>query len=78
MSLLAFFMLYLQINDKSKKMFEKFKKSEILILVLVIVLIFTSEYFYIILKDPQRAIFIGLWPPTILGLLIFLNLKLKK
>jgi hypothetical protein len=59
-------------------MFEKFKKSEILILVLVVGLIFTSEYFYIVLKDPQRAIFIGLWPPTILGLLIFLNLKLKK
>ncbi len=75
---MIFFLLYLQVNDKNKKMFEKFKKSEILILVLVIALIFTSEYFYIVLKDPQRAIFIGLWPPTILGLLIFLNLKLKK
>jgi len=59
-------------------MFDKFKKSEILILILVVVLIFTSEYFYIVLNDPQRAIFIGLWPPTILGFLIFLNLKLKK
>ncbi|TDE02312.1 hypothetical protein E0F91_13050 [Flavobacterium sandaracinum] len=59
-------------------MFQKFKKSEILILLLVVALIFTSEYYYIVLKDPQRAIFIGLWPPTILGLLIFLNLKLKK
>ena len=75
---MIFFLLYLQVNDKNKKMIEKFKKSEILILVLVIALIFTSEYFYIVLKDPQRAIFIGLWPPTILGLLIFLNLKLKK
>ena len=59
-------------------MFDKFKKSELVILVLVIVLIFTSEYYYVILKDPQRAIFIGLWPPTIIGLLIFFNLKLKK
>ena len=59
-------------------MFDKFKKSELVILVLVIVLIFTSEYYYVFLKDPQRAIFIGLWPPTIVGLLIFFNLKLKK
>ena len=59
-------------------MFTKFKKSELFILLLVIVLIFISEYFYVIEKNYERAIFIGLWPPTILGLLIFLNLKLKK
>jgi hypothetical protein len=59
-------------------MFDKFKKSELLILLITIVLIFTSEYYYVVLKDPQRAIFIGLWPPTIIGLLIFFNLKLKK
>ncbi len=58
-------------------MLSKFKVSELLILVLVIVLIFVSEYYYVILKDPMRAIFIGLWPPTILGLLIFFNLKRK-
>jgi hypothetical protein len=58
-------------------MFSKFKVSEILIIVLVVVLIFVSEYYYAILKDPMRAIFIGLWPPTILGLLIFFNLKRK-
>ena len=59
-------------------MFTKFKKSEIFILIVVIVLIFISEYNYLILGDFQRAIFIGLWPPTIVGLLIFFNLKLKK
>lgn len=65
-------------NKNLVNMFTKFKKSELFILLLVIVLIFISEYFYVIEKDHDRAIFIGLWPPTILGLLIFLNLKLKK
>jgi hypothetical protein len=56
-------------------MLKKFKASELLIVVMVIVLIFISEYFYIVLKEPNRAIFIGLWPPTIMGLLIFFNMK---
>jgi hypothetical protein len=59
-------------------MFDKFKKSELFTLIVVVVLIFISEYFYVVLGDWQRAIFIGLWPPTIIGLLIFFNLKLKK
>lgn len=59
-------------------MFNKFKKSELFILFIVILLIFTSEYYYVVLENPERAIFIGLWPPTIIGLLIFFNLKLKK
>lgn len=58
-------------------MFHKFKVSEIIILVLVIILIFVSEYIFVFQKDPTRAIFIGLWPPTILGLLIYVNTKLK-
>jgi len=59
-------------------MFSKFKKSELFILLLVVVLIFISEYNYLVLKDSDPAIFIGLWSSTILGFLIFLNLKLKK
>lgn len=59
-------------------MFSKFKKSELFILLLVVVLIFISEYEYLILENHDRAIFIGLWAPTILGFLIFFNLKLKK
>lgn len=59
-------------------MFTKFKKSELFILLLVLVLIFISEYYYVIQNNHERAIFIGLWPPTIMGLLIFFNLKLKK
>jgi len=58
-------------------MFHKFKVSEIIILVLVVVLIFVSEYIFVFQKDATRAIFIGLWPPTILGLLIYVNTKLK-
>ena len=58
-------------------MFHKFKVSEIIILVLVVVLIFVSEYIFVFQKDAMRAIFIGLWPPTILGMLIYVNTKLK-
>jgi len=59
-------------------MFNKFKKSELFILIVVIFLIFISEYFYLVEDNFKKAIFIGLWPPTIIGLLIFFNLKLKK
>ncbi len=59
-------------------MIDKFKKAEMVIFIVAIVLIFVSEYFYIILKNPTKAIFIGLWPPTILILLVYLNIKIKK
>jgi len=55
----------------------KFSKIEFAILTMVVAIIFVSEYYYIILKDHDRAIFIGLWPPTMVGLLIYLNLKNK-
>lgn len=57
---------------------KNFKTSEILILVVVIAVIFISEYHYIVEKDANKAIFIGLWPPTILGLLNYINSKTKK
>lgn len=56
-------------------MLRKFRVSELVILFLAIALIFVSEYYYIFLKDHDRAIFIGLWPPTMLVLLVYLNLK---
>ncbi len=55
----------------------KFSKIEFAILTMIIVIIFISEYYYIILKDHDHAIFIGLWPPTMVGLLIYFNLKKK-
>lgn len=59
-------------------MFNKFKKSELFILIVVIALIFISEYIYLVEENFEKALFIGLWPPTIVGLLVFFNLKLKK
>ena len=53
----------------------KFSKIELAILTVTIDVIFISEYYYIVLKDHDRAIFIGLWPPTMIGLLIYLNQK---
>jgi hypothetical protein len=56
-------------------MYKKIDKSELLILIATLAVIFISEYYYLILKDHDRAIFIGLWPPTMLGFLIYINLK---
>ena len=57
---------------------KNFKTSELLILVATIAVIFISEYHYIVENDVNKAIFIGLWPPTILGLLNYVNSKTKK
>ena len=57
---------------------EKFSKAELAILILSILIIFLSEYYYIVVKDHDRAIFIGLWPPTMLILLVYLNSKKNK
>ena len=56
-------------------MLQKFRASELIILFLSVALIFVSEYYYIFLKDHDRALFIGLWPPTMLILLVYFNLK---
>jgi len=56
-------------------MFKKFSMFELAILAMAVVVIFVSEYFFLVNKDFERAIFIGLWPPTMLLLLIYLNSK---
>lgn len=56
---------------------KKFSVSEMLILIMCIVCIFVSEYIYIVQNNALKAIFIGLWPTTILGLLNFINTKRK-
>ena len=53
----------------------KFSKAELAILILAIIIIFISEYYYAVLEDHDKAIFIGLWPPTMLILLVYLNSK---
>lgn len=57
---------------------KNFKISELLILAVTVVLIFVSEYYYIFQNNVDKAIFIGLWPPTILGLMNYVNFKTKK
>jgi len=54
------------------------KTTELAILAITVVLIFISEYYYLIQNNVEKAIFIGLWPPTILGLLNYVNSKTKK
>jgi hypothetical protein len=56
---------------------KRFKKSEIALVILVILLISISEYYFMIVGDPLKAIFIGLWCPTILGFVILFNQKFK-
>ena len=59
-------------------MLKKFKKSELIILTSIVALILISEYHYVVMNNPMRAIFLGLWPPTMVGLLIYFNLKKKQ
>lgn len=56
-------------------MYKKFDTVELLILITSILIIFISEYYYFIVKDHDRAIFLGLWPPTMLILLMYINSK---
>lgn len=56
---------------------KKFSVSELLILAVCVTCIFVSEYIYIFQHNTDKAIFIGLWPPTMLGLLNFVNGKRK-
>jgi hypothetical protein len=58
-------------------MLKKLKKAELFIFLFAIALIFVSEYNFIVLHDKLRAIFIGLWPPTIILVLIYIHVKVK-
>lgn len=56
-------------------MLKKFKTSELLLLIFSVLIIFVSEYYYLVEENAEKAIFIGLWSPTILCLLIYINQK---
>ena len=58
-------------------MLKKFSLWEMAILTMAVVVIFYTEYLFVVEKDYDRALFIGLWPPTMLLLLIYLNTKKK-
>ena len=57
---------------------KKFSIAEVGILIMFVVCIFISEYHYIVEGNANKAIFIGLWPPTILGLMNYINFKRNK
>ena len=57
---------------------KKINVFEVLILAVVIICIFISEYIFLVKHDANQAIFIGLWPPTILGVLNFIKINRLK
>lgn len=57
---------------------KKFKISEIIIVIFTLLIILVSEYYYIVEGNVNKAIFIGLWPPTIFGLLNYINSKTRR
>lgn len=57
---------------------KNFKITELLIIGMSILLIFVSEYYYLVEGNVNKAIFLGLWPPTIIVLLIYFTIKTKK
>ena len=56
-------------------MLKKFSLWEVAILTMAVVVIFYTEYLFVVEKEYDRALFIGLWPPTMLLLLIYFNTK---
>ena len=46
-----------------------------LLLLSSVLCIFWAEWIYLVQQDELKAIFIGLWSPTILGLLNYFNPK---
>jgi hypothetical protein len=52
--------------------------SELLMLSAVPISIGLSLFLFFIQKKPLEAIYIGLWAPTIIGIINYLNLKFKK
>ena len=56
-------------------MLKKFSLWEMAILLMAVIVIFYTEYLFVVEKEYDRALFIGLWPPTMLLLLIYFNTK---
>ncbi|TXD84778.1 hypothetical protein ESY86_03530 [Subsaximicrobium wynnwilliamsii] len=52
--------------------YKKIGLANLLILVLCAVIIIVAEYLFLT-GDQLHGIFIGLWAPTILGIVIFIN-----
>jgi len=52
--------------------------SEYILLLSVLLSILLSSYIFVIVGDRMMGLFIGLWAPTITGLINFINIKFKK
>jgi hypothetical protein len=61
--------------SKKKSMLKNIPKSELMVIIAAVVFIFVSEYYYLIVGDHDRGIFLGLWPPTMIILLMYVNSK---
>lgn len=57
---------------------KNFKLIEYLILGATFVLILISEWYYLFEHQFEKAVFLGLWPPTILALLAYITTKTKR
>jgi hypothetical protein len=63
---------------KIEKLDKKIPFSERLLLSAVLGSILGSIFLYFYTGNPEEAIFVGLWAPTIMSLINFINLKFKK
>lgn len=61
-------------NDETEKLIPS---SELVLLFIVLTSIITSLYLYFIELNETGALFIGLWAPTVMSLVNFINLKFK-
>jgi hypothetical protein len=52
--------------------------SEYVLLLIVLISIILSSYLFVIEDNQKLGMFIGLWAPTIMGLINFINIKFKK
>jgi hypothetical protein len=52
--------------------------SEYILLLIVLLSILLSSYLFVIEDNQKLGMFIGLWAPTIMGLINFINIKFKK
>lgn len=52
--------------------------SEYILLLTVLLSILLSSYLFVIEDNQKLGMFIGLWAPTIMALINFINIKFKK
>jgi hypothetical protein len=52
--------------------------SEMILLLCVLFSIAFSLYLFLVLGEKMLGMFIGLWAPTIMGMINYINLKFKR